>query len=86
MNLFRIYKESLANIIKHAEATTVDVRFSVEGGRVSLEVQDNGIGLDGKRANGRGLVNMTHRAQDMGGDLAVTTHNGTRLRLEFPAP
>jgi PAS domain S-box-containing protein len=86
MNLFRIYKESLANIIKHAKASSVDVSFSVEGGRVALEVRDNGIGLDGKRASGRGLVNMKNRALEMGGDLVVTTENGTRLRLEFPIP
>jgi len=86
MNLFRIYKESLANIIKHAKATAVGVRFSVEGGRVSLEVRDNGVGLDRKRASGRGLVNMKNRALGMGGNLTVTTDKGTRLRLDFPMP
>jgi PAS domain S-box-containing protein len=86
MNLFRIYKESLSNIIKHAKATAVDVRFSVESGQVSLEVRDNGIGLNGKRASGRGLMNMKNRALEMSGDLVVTTDNGTRLRLEFPIP
>jgi PAS domain S-box-containing protein len=86
MNLFRIYKESLANIIKHAKATAVGVRFSVEGGRVSLEVRDNGVGLDRKRASGRGLANMKNRALGMGGNLTVTTDKGTRLRLDFPMP
>ena len=86
MNLFRIYKESLSNIIKHAKATAVDVRFSIEGGRVSLEVRDNGIGLAGKRATGRGLANMRTRALEMGGDLAILSDSGTRLRLEFPIP
>jgi PAS domain S-box-containing protein len=86
MILFRIYMESLANIIKHAKATAVGVLFSVEGGRVSLEVRDNGVGLVRKRANGRGLVNMKNRALEMRGDLAVTTDKGTRVRLEFPIP
>jgi signal transduction histidine kinase len=53
---------------------------------VSLEVRDNGIGLNGKRASGRGLMNMKNRALEMSGDLVVTTDNGTRLRLEFPIP
>jgi PAS domain S-box-containing protein len=86
MNLFRVYKESLANIIKHAKATAVGVLFSVESGRVSLEVRDNGVGLDRKRASGRGLINMKTRALEMGGDLAVTTDKGTRMRLDFPIP
>jgi len=86
MNLFRVYKESLANVIKHAKARAVDVRFSVEAGRVSLDVRDNGIGLDGKRTSGRGLANMQNRARDMGGGLTVTNDNGTLLHLEFPIP
>ena len=79
-------KESLSNIIKHAKATMVDVRFSVEAGRVSLEVRDNGIGLDGRRGSGRGLVNMQNRAREMGGGLEVTSDKGTQLRLSFPIP
>jgi PAS domain S-box-containing protein len=86
MNLFRVYKESLSNVIKHAKAGSVDVRFSVGEGRVTLEVRDNGIGLAGKRISGRGLVNMQNRAREMGGGLAVTSDNGTRLRLDFPIP
>ena len=86
MNLFRIYKESLANIIKHAKAKTVDVRLSVRGRLVSLEVRDDGIGLDGKRGSGRGLTNMKNRSLEMGGGLEVVNDNGTLVRLEFPIP
>jgi len=86
MSLFRIYKESLANVIKHAKASAVDVSFVVEGGRVVLDIRDNGIGLDGRRASGRGLPNMKGRAEEMGGSLAVTSDNGTRVHLELPIP
>jgi len=86
MNLFRIYKESLANVIKHAKASAVDVSFFVEGGRVVLDMRDNGIGMIGGRVSGRGLPNMKIRAEDMGGSLAVTSDNGTRVRLELPIP
>ena len=86
MNLFRIYKESLANVIKHAKASAVDVSFTVEGGSVVLDIRDNGIGLDGGRVSGRGLPNMKSRAQDMGGSLAVTSDNGTVVHLELPIP
>jgi two-component system sensor histidine kinase DesK len=86
MNLFRIYKESLANIVKHAKAKAVDVRLSVGERAVSLEVRDNGIGLDGKRGSGRGLTNMKNRALEMGGGLEVVSGNGTLVRLEFPIP
>jgi len=86
MNLFRIYKESLANVIKHAKASAVEVTFTVERGRVVLDIRDNGIGLDNRRVSGRGLPNMKSRAEDMGGSLAVTADNGTRVHLELPIP
>ena len=86
MNLFRIYKESLANVIKHAKASAVEVSFTIEGGRVVLDIRDNGIGLDGRRVSGRGLPNMKSRAEDMGGSLAVISDNGTRVHLELPIP
>ena len=86
MNLFRIYKESLANVIKHAKASAVEVSFAVERGRVVLDIRDNGIGLDNRRVSGRGLPNMKSRAEDMGGSLAVTPDNGTRVHLELPIP
>ncbi|MEK6744044.1 MAG: PAS domain S-box protein [Nitrospirota bacterium] len=86
MNLFRIYKESLANVIKHAKASAVDVSFIVDSGRAILDIRDNGIGLDGSRVSGRGLPNMKSRAGEMGGSLAVTSDNGTRIRVELPIP
>jgi PAS domain S-box-containing protein len=86
MNLFRIYKESLANIIKHAKASAVDVSFIIERDRVVLDIRDNGIGLDSRHASGRGLQNMKSRTKDMNGSLAVTADNGTRVRLELPIP
>lgn len=86
MSLFRIYKESLANVIKHAKATKVDVSFGVGEGKAVLEIRDNGIGLDGRRGSGRGLMNMKSRSTEIGGSLAVLSENGTRVRLEFPLP
>ncbi len=86
MNLFRIYKESLANIVKHAGASAVTVAFAVEAGKVLLDVRDNGSGLEGRRGNGRGLLNMKSRAEEIGGTLAVVSDNGTRVRLVFSLP
>ncbi|MHB8843644.1 MAG: PAS domain S-box protein [Nitrospirota bacterium] len=86
MSLFRIYKESLANVIKHAKATKVDVSFGVGEGTAILEIRDNGIGLDGKRGSGRGLLNMKSRSTEISGSLAVLSENGTCVRLEFPLP
>lgn len=86
LNLFRIYKESLANIVKHSRANSVAVVLSVEQGQVTLHIQDDGIGMNGKRKTGRGLYNMHARATVLGGKIAVTSEKGTHILLEVPIP
>src|SRR6185295_9490496 len=44
--LFRLFQEALANILKHAGASRVDVRLAVDAETVRLEIQDNGRGFD----------------------------------------
>ncbi len=85
MNLFRIYKESLSNIIKHARASSVLVVFTVEGTKVKLDVSDNGRGIGDQLRTGRGISNMTSRAREIGGDLTVHSGaEGTTVSLSFP--
>ncbi len=86
MNLFRIYKECLSNIIKHAGASSVEVAFAAGAGKVFLDIRDDGIGLGGRRTSGRGLVNMRTRAEEMGGALNITGEQGTRVVLDIPLP
>ena len=44
--LFRIFQQSLANVIRHAKATEVHVRFSFDAEEAHLEITDNGKGFD----------------------------------------
>ena len=75
-------REALSNVARHAGATAVQVIVGVDGGRVRLEVVDNGRGLpaEANRA-GNGIVNMRSRADAVGGALELTTRHegGTRL-------
>ncbi len=84
MNLFRIYKESLSNIVKHAKATSVAVTFKVHDGAVVLDIKDNGVGLGENCGTGRGLLNMQTRADAIGGMLTLNSAGGTRVLLEVP--
>ncbi len=86
LNLFRIYKESLANIIKHSRAKSVDVLFAVEAAKLTMSISDDGIGLNAKRKDGRGLHNMQARAAELGGTLSLSSEKGTRVVLEIPIP
>jgi len=86
MNLFRIYKEALTNIIKHSRARSVRARLRVDPDRLELLVQDDGIGMEKGRRGGRGLLNMRARAEEIGGRLTMTTGQGTCMTLEIPIP
>lgn len=86
---FRIYQETLTNIIRHAQATRVDVLLAEENGALVLTVKDNGRGISEEEiANTRsiGLVGMRERAMLIGGE--ITLHGapglGTTMTLRVP--
>lgn len=86
MNLYRIYKESLTNIIKHSKAKTIYAALTINGEELRLSIQDDGIGLAHGRPGGRGLLNMKTRAEEIGGRIMVTTGQGTLITLTIPIP
>jgi len=87
VNLFRIYKEALTNIIKHAHAKSVMVTLHILKNKLTLEVQDDGIGWKDQTVSGRGHSIMQKRAKDLRGTLTVSTGSaGTRVSLEVPLP
>lgn len=76
-HLKKILKEIIQNIIKHAEATHVDVRIAVESNRLYMSVQDNGKGFDPEHLEvGRGLDNMRKRSAEAGGQVKWSSQPG----------
>ena len=85
--LFHIAQESLTNVRKHAQATTVTARLEQENGAFRLTISDDGLGFDQTQvASGQGLGNMRERVGALGGRLDVTSAKGrgTRLTVELP--
>ena len=85
-SLLAVLREALTNAGKHAKATSYVVAISVAED-VSLEVQDNGIGIDPSRAFGAGLglVNLRSRAERLGGSFEILPcAEGTRLLWRVP--
>lgn len=83
VNIIRIFRELIANIVKHSMATSVSVIFSVEANRFLLEVKDNGVGFDSTIVKRRGLGNITSRSQTMNAQFTIVSDKGTCARLEF---
>lgn len=71
LNLGRILREAISNVIHHAGARNVGVSIAVADRQLRLEVRDDGRGLPAKlRPGGRGLRNMESRAARLGGVLS----------------
>jgi signal transduction histidine kinase/CHASE1-domain containing sensor protein len=87
--LFRILQESLSNILRHAQATQVQVVLRVEHDWVLMSVGDNGIGLHPKRRHkpgSFGLVGIEERINILGGTFHVHSdaESGTIIRVAVP--
>ncbi len=91
--LFRIAQEALSNVIKHAQASSAEVKLNFTRSRLMLLIEDNGIGFDSSTclssSNSRhnlGILGMRERAERCGGTLKVhsTPGTGTQLVVEIP--
>jgi PAS domain S-box-containing protein len=87
--VFRIFQEALTNILRHAQATRVDVAMREEDGNFLLTVTDNGRGIKQSEVLDRkslGLLGMQERAHLIGGrvDIAGLQGAGTTLHVRVP--
>lgn len=92
IGLYRIVQECLTNVARHAAASRVDVRLTLEqppgggGPQVVLEVQDDGIGLpEPAPARGFGLRGIRERVESLRGGFELANAGGARLRVTLPA-
>ena len=91
IQLIRIVQEALANVRKHAEASSTTVSLDVEGEELVIEVSDDGRGFDAGRSVRTGwprfgLQIMRERAEAIGGVFAVASRpgGGTTVVVRVP--
>ncbi len=86
-HLLQIAREAVSNILRHAGATKVWLTLARQRGETRLEVRDNGVGMRRSGARrGRGLVNMSRRAEEIYARLSVESEplKGTRVTVSLP--
>jgi two-component system, NarL family, sensor kinase len=92
--LYRMFQEMLNNILKHSQATRVNiaVNYSIDN-KFVLKVEDNGVGFDVEKkrtqatsSSGIGLKSMTNRASLIGAQISVQSQpgKGTSVKVELP--
>lgn len=86
-HLIMFFKEVVHNCARHAQATQVWVDFSWADQHLQISVRDNGCGFDSsKKTDGWGLGSMKDRAEEMGGQMELTSQpgQGTSVVLTIP--
>lgn len=85
---FRILQEAVTNVLRHAEAETVEVGLHREGDVTVLEVRDDGRGFDREATEHMmGVLIMEERAESVGGRVRITSEvdGGTEVVARLPA-
>jgi len=87
--LFRIFQETLTNIGRHAQASTVNVRLALEGDQLMLQVRDNGRGITEEEKSARGslgLLGMHERVNLLAGRMSLEGQpgQGTIVTIRIP--
>jgi two-component system sensor histidine kinase DesK len=75
-------REAITNVVRHAQARRCSVRLQRENDLCTLEIADNGRGVDAPEGNG--LRGMRERLEAIGGSLQRQTQAGTRLVIHLP--
>ncbi|MEM1252458.1 MAG: sensor histidine kinase [Cyanobacteria bacterium P01_H01_bin.21] len=87
MTLYRIAQEGITNIVKHAQATAVELGLVANKTGIRLLLRDNGRGFDlSQTSTGFGLQGMRERAQAIGGQLTLKTQPGKGCELQLTIP
>jgi PAS domain S-box-containing protein len=93
INLYRIFREALTNIARHADADRISVSIVHRDNRVACWLEDNGKGFDMRKLTakspadtGIGLITMEERGKLLGGAFTIESREGagTRVSLNIP--
>lgn len=87
IEVYRIVQEALSNVLKHAEASKIDLNITQIEHELTLVVEDNGVGFDAERTHyGLGIKNIKQRVEKLRGQVNLDTMpgRGTTLIAEIP--
>ncbi|MCP2050683.1 UNVERIFIED_ORG: PAS domain S-box-containing protein [Pseudomonas fluorescens] len=88
IGLFRILQEALTNVMRHAQAHTVELTLTVESADLRLTISDDGVGFveNPGRPVSFGVVGMRERVLMMGGQLSLHSELGEGTTLSVTVP
>lgn len=89
ITLFRIFQESVTNVVRHSQANQVNIETLHESGQLVMKIQDNGIGIQKDKiedSNSIGLIGIRERVRSWDGEvqLSATAGKGTTVEIRIP--
>lgn len=86
--IFLAFKEALNNVVRHSQATEVQLAIAVTGNELKISVADNGRGFASvsDAPGSDGIISMKERMQKLGGDCRVSSEPGRGTTVEFTLP
>lgn len=86
INIYRVIQEGLTNILKHANASKIELNVEVIIDTIYITLKDNGIGFNSKKLKpGIGISNIQDRIHELRGQVEIeSNNNGTELKIRIP--
>jgi len=87
--VFRIFQETLTNIVRHAKATEASIHLRREGDKLVLEVQNNGRGVAGRENSGTrslDVLGIRERATSLHGEVNIVSGQGSGTLVGVRVP
>ena len=86
---YRVLQEALTNVVRHAQATHVEVRVGPTKGYLLLEVQDNGLGIEDHKvfhSHSLGLIGIRERVLLLDGEVSIRGRQGEGTLVSIKIP
>jgi len=87
--LYRLFQESLANIVRHSKATRVTVFLKKDQKMLHFKIEDNGIGITREQIDSPdsfGIMGMQERVHNLNGEISIRGNpdKGTQIQIKLP--
>jgi len=89
LGLYRIYQECTTNILRYADAKTINISLDINGQSIEMSIQDDGIGFEISKVDTKvhhGLLGMRERVYSLGGNININSvvNKGTTITVNIP--
>ena len=85
-SIFLSVKEALNNVLKHSQASTVNIDITIQNKELNILVSDDGIGINNEKLRqfGNGLSNMKRRMESINGKFFAESNGGSKISFSIP--